>query len=61
MVSLLLLACRQVSSTKSADPLEVEDYLDYLELKSTALLEYVINMTDNSVSTHDTAGNRYLD
>ncbi|XP_034252516.1 KN motif and ankyrin repeat domain-containing protein 2 [Thrips palmi] len=41
----------KVSSTKSADPLEVEDYLDYFEFKSTGLLEYVINMTDNSGNT----------
>ncbi|KAK3912257.1 KN motif and ankyrin repeat domain-containing protein 1 [Frankliniella fusca] len=49
--SIVQLEWFKVSSTKSADPLEVEDYLDYFEYKSTPLLEYVINMTDNSGNT----------
>lgn len=42
--------CFQVSSTASANPLDVEDYLDSLEEVSSRLLEYVVNMTDISVS-----------
>nr|CAD7432035.1 unnamed protein product [Timema monikensis] len=37
-----------ISSTVSADPLAVEDYLDYFEDISSVLLEYIVNMTDIS-------------
>jgi hypothetical protein len=40
----------QISSTASANPLDVEDYLDCFEEMSSILLEYVVNMTDMSVS-----------
>jgi hypothetical protein len=40
----------QISSTASANPLDVEDYLDCFEEMSSTLLEYVVNMTDVSVS-----------
>ena len=33
-----------------ANPLDVEDYLDCFEELSVTLLEYVVNMTDVSVS-----------
>lgn len=41
-----------VSSTDSADPLLVEDYLDYIDNISTALFKHVVNMTDTNVSTN---------
>ena len=41
----------QISSTASANPLDVEDYLDCFEEISSKLLEYIVNMTDVSVST----------
>lgn len=40
----------QVSGGKTVNPLAVEDYLDYIERYSSALLDYVVNMTDMSVS-----------
>ncbi|KAG8283508.1 KN motif and ankyrin repeat domain [Homalodisca vitripennis] len=40
-----------ISSTASANPLDVEDYLDCLEEMSGRLLEYVVNMTDVSGNT----------
>jgi hypothetical protein len=40
----------QISSTAAANPLDVEDYLDCFEEMSSLLLEYVVNMTDMSVS-----------
>nr|CAD7596947.1 unnamed protein product [Timema genevievae] len=40
-----------ISSTESADPLAVEDYLDYFEDISSVLLEYIVNMTDISGNT----------
>lgn len=40
----------QVSSTASANPLDVEYYLDCFEEISGTLLEYVVNMADVSVS-----------
>ncbi|XP_063218867.1 uncharacterized protein LOC134529085 [Bacillus rossius redtenbacheri] len=40
-----------VSSTSSAAPLEVEDYLDFFEETSSKLLEYIVNMTDISGNT----------
>ncbi|XP_046682252.1 KN motif and ankyrin repeat domain-containing protein 2-like isoform X2 [Homalodisca vitripennis] len=41
----------KISSTASANPLDVEDYLDCLEEMSGRLLEYVVNMTDVSGNT----------
>lgn len=39
-----------VSSTDTADAIEVEDYLDYIDNISTALFRHVVNMTDTNVS-----------
>ncbi|XP_065165706.1 KN motif and ankyrin repeat domain-containing protein 2 isoform X2 [Atheta coriaria] len=41
----------RVSSTKDADPLNVEDYLDAYEDVSSPLLEYIVNMVDASGNT----------
>ncbi|XP_014471434.1 PREDICTED: KN motif and ankyrin repeat domain-containing protein 1 isoform X2 [Dinoponera quadriceps] len=41
----------KVSSTSSANPLDVEDYLDCFEECSSTLLEYIVNMTDTSGNT----------
>ncbi|GLG93607.1 Ankyrin repeat and KH domain-containing protein mask [Gryllus bimaculatus] len=41
----------KVSGGKSVNPLAVEDYLDYIEGCSSALLEFVVNMTDISGNT----------
>lgn len=43
----------QVSSQVTADPFNVEDYLDSFEDVSFNLLQYVVNMVDVSVSTFD--------
>lgn len=40
----------KVSSLELANPLDVEDYLDYFEDISYKLLEYIVNMPDESVS-----------
>lgn len=40
----------KISSCVNADPLDVEDYLDCFEDVSNPLLEYIVNMTDASVS-----------
>lgn len=42
--------CLQVSSVAEANPLDVEDYLDCFEDISSTLLEYIVNMTDVTVS-----------
>lgn len=39
-----------VSSTDTADALQVEDYLDYIDNISTALFKHVVNMIDTNVS-----------
>ncbi|XP_034939435.1 uncharacterized protein Kank isoform X2 [Chelonus insularis] len=41
----------KISSTASANPLDVEDYLDCFEEYSSFLLEYIVNMTDSSGNT----------
>ncbi|XP_050452036.1 KN motif and ankyrin repeat domain-containing protein 1 isoform X2 [Cataglyphis hispanica] len=41
----------KISSTSSANPLDVEDYLDRFEEYSSTLLEYIVNMTDTSGNT----------
>ncbi|XP_076277199.1 KN motif and ankyrin repeat domain-containing protein 2 kank isoform X2 [Lasioglossum baleicum] len=41
----------KISSTVTANPLEVEDYLDCFEECSSTLLEYIVNMTDSSGNT----------
>ncbi|XP_020280202.1 uncharacterized protein LOC109852957 isoform X2 [Pseudomyrmex gracilis] len=41
----------KISSTSSANPLDVEDYLDCFEECSGTLLEYIVNMTDSSGNT----------
>ncbi|XP_067209122.1 KN motif and ankyrin repeat domain-containing protein 3 isoform X2 [Linepithema humile] len=41
----------KISSTSSANPLDVEDYLDCFEVCSSTLLEYIVNMTDTSGNT----------
>lgn len=40
----------KISSLVTANPLDVEDYLDAFEEVSSPLLEYIVNMTDASVS-----------
>lgn len=40
----------RISSTETAQPLDVEDYLDYFEEYSTNLLKYVVNLSDANVS-----------
>lgn len=40
----------RVSSTENAQPLDVEDYLDFFEEYSTNLLKYVVNLSDANVS-----------
>lgn len=39
----------RVSSTETAQPLDVEDYLDFFEEYSTSLLKYVVNLSDANV------------
>ncbi|CAG9816689.1 unnamed protein product [Phaedon cochleariae] len=41
----------KISSMVTADPLDVEDYLDALEDMSSLLLEHVVNMCDSSGNT----------
>ncbi|XP_077278263.1 KN motif and ankyrin repeat domain-containing protein 2 kank isoform X1 [Temnothorax americanus] len=41
----------KISSTSSANPLDVEDYLDRFEECSSTLLEYIVNVTDTSGNT----------
>ncbi|XP_065351280.1 KN motif and ankyrin repeat domain-containing protein 1 [Cloeon dipterum] len=41
----------KVSSTSTANPLDVEDYLDCFEDYSSELLEHIVNMTDDSGNT----------
>nr|CAH7740108.1 unnamed protein product [Callosobruchus chinensis] len=41
----------KISSLVTANPLDVEDYLDALEDMSSQLLEYVVNMSDSSGNT----------
>lgn len=41
----------KISSLVTANPLDVEDYLDAFEDVSSALLEYIVNMTDASVGS----------
>ncbi|CAH1158574.1 unnamed protein product [Phyllotreta striolata] len=41
----------KISSQITANPLDVEDYLDALEDMSSLLLEYVVNMSDSSGNT----------
>jgi hypothetical protein len=50
----------QISSTASANPLDVEDYLDCFEEMSGTLLEYVVNMVDMSVSSFVCKGYLYV-
>lgn len=40
----------QMSSTDSANPLDVEDYLDCFEEYSSDLLRYMVNLIDANVS-----------
>lgn len=40
----------KISSLVNANPLDVEDYLDAFEDVSSAVLEYIVNMIDASVS-----------
>ncbi|KAJ3666507.1 hypothetical protein Zmor_001946 [Zophobas morio] len=41
----------KISSLNTANPLDVEDYLDAFEDVSSVLLQYVVNMTDESGNT----------
>lgn len=43
----------RISSTESAHPHQVEDYLDYFEEFSPDLLKYIVNLTDANVSQFD--------
>lgn len=40
----------KVSSTDTANPHDVEDYLDCFEEFSNHLLRYIVNLTDSNVS-----------
>lgn len=40
----------RVSSTENAQPLGVENYLDFFEEYSANLLKYVVNLSDANVS-----------
>lgn len=40
----------QISSTESANPNDVEDYLDCFEEYSSELLRYMVNLSDTNVS-----------
>ncbi|XP_054000411.1 KN motif and ankyrin repeat domain-containing protein 2 isoform X1 [Hylaeus anthracinus] len=50
-INIIQLEWFKISSTVSANPLEVEDYLDCFEECSSSLLEYIVNMTDSSGNT----------
>lgn len=41
----------KISSLVTANPLDVEDYLDAFEEYSSILLQYIVNMTDDSGNT----------
>ncbi|KAK6620193.1 hypothetical protein RUM44_006594 [Polyplax serrata] len=41
----------KISSTASANPLDVEDYLDSFDEVSSTLLEFIVNMVDNNGNT----------
>lgn len=41
----------QISSTQSAKPSDVEDYLDYFEEQSWELITYMVNLTDKNGNT----------
>lgn len=43
----------RISSTETAQPFQVEDYLDYFEEYSMEILKYIVNLTDANVSGHD--------
>lgn len=42
----------RLSSTETAEPLDVEDYLDFFEDISPNVLKYVVNMNDANVSVY---------
>lgn len=44
----------RLSSTETAEPLDVEDYLDFFEDFSPNILKYVVNMTDANVCNANT-------
>lgn len=44
----------QISSTESANPNDVEDYLDCFEEYSSELLRFVVNSPDSNVRPHST-------
>lgn len=41
----------QFSSTQTAKPLDVEDYLDYFEEQSWELITYMVNLADKNGNT----------
>lgn len=43
----------KVSSTETANPLDVEDYLDCFEEHSSDLLRWIVNLSDVNVSIAD--------
>ncbi|KRT79272.1 Ankyrin repeat-containing protein [Oryctes borbonicus] len=50
-VNIILQEWFKISSLVTADPLDVEDYLDCFEDISSALLKYIVNMVDSSGNT----------
>lgn len=42
----------RISSTETASPFDVEDYLDCFEEHSPNLLKYIVNLADANVITH---------
>lgn len=43
----------RLSSTDTANPLDVEDYLDCFEEFSNQLLKYMVNLSDTNVIDHN--------
>ncbi|CAL8115644.1 unnamed protein product [Orchesella dallaii] len=50
-ISVILHEWFRVAGTKTANPLDVEDYLDYFESYSPQLLRYIVNMPDGNGNT----------
>ncbi|GJQ67460.1 hypothetical protein Trydic_g5119 [Trypoxylus dichotomus] len=50
-INIILQEWFKISSLVTADPLDVEDYLDCFEDISSALLKYIVNMVDSSGNT----------
>ncbi|ODN00504.1 KN motif and ankyrin repeat domain-containing protein 1 [Orchesella cincta] len=50
-ISVILHEWFRVAGTKTANPLDVEDYLDFFESYSPQLLRYIVNMPDGNGNT----------